>query len=323
MRCSRNPTLSAADEGADHLVSGSLAADYGPGTTDYCFTGQRVEAGLGLLDYCARFYDPALGRFISADTLVPNPGNPQDLNRYAYVRNNPLRYTDPSGHRVDPFGVGARDEDELPPTPAIIPVPVPTPPSVTPTGTPTPAPTVRPESTAIATTPGWTSTPIPLVVAGPDGPVQVGVWTPLPPSEPAEGAVGWRLDVSLQALGGIDFNADLMLNLGSGELDLLLGPGLTGGPNAGGSWTTGPVIAWNCPTNEALEGVDLLYKGGDIPVAFLGLNVEVEMATSLEGSGPTTLYLGVSPLGMPGGIQAGAQTGISVNVLRVRLLDLW
>jgi hypothetical protein len=30
--------------------------------------------------------------------LVPNPYNPQDLNRYSYVRNNPLRYTDPSGH---------------------------------------------------------------------------------------------------------------------------------------------------------------------------------------------------------------------------------
>ncbi|MDH7475630.1 MAG: hypothetical protein QHJ74_16745, partial [Anaerolineae bacterium] len=45
----------------------------------------------------------------------PGAGNPQNLNRYAYVRNNPLRYTDPSGHRVDPFGgVGAR-EDEPPP----------------------------------------------------------------------------------------------------------------------------------------------------------------------------------------------------------------
>ncbi len=32
------------------------------------------------------------------DTIVPEPGNPQTLNRYAYVLNNPLRYTDPSGH---------------------------------------------------------------------------------------------------------------------------------------------------------------------------------------------------------------------------------
>ncbi len=35
------------------------------------------------------------------DTLVPDPGNPQELNRYAYARNNPLRYTDPSGHLVE------------------------------------------------------------------------------------------------------------------------------------------------------------------------------------------------------------------------------
>jgi RHS repeat-associated protein len=52
----------------------------------------------GLLYYGARYYDPALGRFISADTVVPGAGNPQNLNRYAYVRNNPLRYTDPTGH---------------------------------------------------------------------------------------------------------------------------------------------------------------------------------------------------------------------------------
>ena len=72
----------------------------GTSPTDYTFTGQRWDSGLGLLDYRARFYDPVLGRFVSADTLVPEPGNPQDLNRYAYVRNNPLRYTDPTGHWI-------------------------------------------------------------------------------------------------------------------------------------------------------------------------------------------------------------------------------
>ena len=60
--------------------------------------GQRHEAGLGLYDYHARYYDPLIGRFISADTLVPSPGDPQSLNRYAYVQNNPLKYTDPSGY---------------------------------------------------------------------------------------------------------------------------------------------------------------------------------------------------------------------------------
>ncbi|MBC7251962.1 MAG: RES domain-containing protein [Anaerolineae bacterium] len=66
--------------------------------TDFTFTGQRAEAGLGLMDYHARFYSPRLGRFINADTLVPNPGNPQDLNRYTYARNAPLTYIDADGH---------------------------------------------------------------------------------------------------------------------------------------------------------------------------------------------------------------------------------
>ena len=67
--------------------------------TDRLYTGQRQET-FGLYDYRARYYHPALGRFISADPLVPEPGNPQALNRYAYVRNNPLKYTDPSGHAI-------------------------------------------------------------------------------------------------------------------------------------------------------------------------------------------------------------------------------
>jgi len=46
----------------------------------------------------ARYYDPALGRFVQADTIVPNPGNPQSLNRYSYVYNRPLVYVDDSGH---------------------------------------------------------------------------------------------------------------------------------------------------------------------------------------------------------------------------------
>ena len=55
--------------------------------------------------YKARYYHPALGRFISADTLVPRPSDPQSLNRYSYVQNNPLKYTDSSGHAAAPGGM--------------------------------------------------------------------------------------------------------------------------------------------------------------------------------------------------------------------------
>jgi len=62
------------------------------------YTGQRWDPGTGLYFYNAWWYDPALGRFAQPDTLVPDPGSPQALKRYAYVTNNPLRYTAPTGH---------------------------------------------------------------------------------------------------------------------------------------------------------------------------------------------------------------------------------
>ncbi|NJN53517.1 MAG: hypothetical protein HC804_01455 [Anaerolineae bacterium] len=61
--------------------------------TDRDFTGQRENMELGLLYYNARYYVPGLGRFASADTIIPNPANPQSYNRYSYVRNSPLNFT--------------------------------------------------------------------------------------------------------------------------------------------------------------------------------------------------------------------------------------
>jgi RHS repeat-associated protein len=79
-----------------------------PGTTvnptisDRGFTGHRQNNtganDLGLIYMNARCYLPEVGRFVSADTIVPEPQNPQDWNRYTYTRNNPITYTDPSGH---------------------------------------------------------------------------------------------------------------------------------------------------------------------------------------------------------------------------------
>lgn len=69
------------------------------GETDYGYTGQRNLADIGLMDYNARFYNPSIKRFISADTLVHSPLNPQTFNRYSYTLNNPMSFTDPSGHR--------------------------------------------------------------------------------------------------------------------------------------------------------------------------------------------------------------------------------
>jgi hypothetical protein len=45
----------------------------------------------------ARYYAPELRRFISADTIVPDPGASVGYNRFAYANQNPVRFTDPSG----------------------------------------------------------------------------------------------------------------------------------------------------------------------------------------------------------------------------------
>ena len=76
--------------------------------TDYRYTGQLEQADVNLYYYNARWYDPELGRFIQADTIVPEPGRSKSYDRYTYVNNNPVRYTDPSGHRFDlDSGAGA------------------------------------------------------------------------------------------------------------------------------------------------------------------------------------------------------------------------
>jgi RHS repeat-associated protein len=68
-------------------------------TTQYTYTGKEKDNSTGLYFYNARYYDPALGKFITPDTVVQSPVlNPQSLNRYSYCNNNPINNIDPSGH---------------------------------------------------------------------------------------------------------------------------------------------------------------------------------------------------------------------------------
>ncbi|MEI2689189.1 MAG: RHS repeat-associated core domain-containing protein [Anaerolineae bacterium] len=84
-----------------YFAYGGTRYDAGGQMTIYRYTGQRVEIGTGLYDYGARWYDPQIGRFLAPDSIVPNVGSSQSLNRYAYVNGNPLKYTDPSGHWLE------------------------------------------------------------------------------------------------------------------------------------------------------------------------------------------------------------------------------
>ncbi len=76
--------------GAERSASGTLR-------TDRTFTGQKAD-GTGLLYYNARYYDPALGTFISPDSLAPDAEMVIDYNRFLYARGNPLKYSDPTGY---------------------------------------------------------------------------------------------------------------------------------------------------------------------------------------------------------------------------------
>lgn len=73
------------------VIGGEESLDHQGSNTDKRFTGQRLHQ-TGLYYYNARYYDAAIGRFISPDTVVPEPMNPQSLNRYSYCLNNPLRW---------------------------------------------------------------------------------------------------------------------------------------------------------------------------------------------------------------------------------------
>ncbi len=64
----------------------------------YKYTGKEWDGESGLYYYGARYYDPKLTRFISADTIIPDLINPQSLNRYSYVANNPINLIDPTGN---------------------------------------------------------------------------------------------------------------------------------------------------------------------------------------------------------------------------------
>ena len=70
------------------------------------YTGQVFDEETGLYYYNARYYDAELGRFTQPDTIVPDPTDSQQFNRYTYVDNNPLKYTDPSGHAIDWVVIG-------------------------------------------------------------------------------------------------------------------------------------------------------------------------------------------------------------------------
>ena len=87
-----------AEEHNSYRPYGDIHTHTGTSDEVYKYTGQERDASTDLYFYQARYYAQGLGRFVSPDSIVQNPLDPQAFNRYAYARNNPVRYTDPTGH---------------------------------------------------------------------------------------------------------------------------------------------------------------------------------------------------------------------------------
>ncbi len=81
----------------DYEPFGKPYATSGPQPDNHKYTSEKHDDPTGLVYLRARQYDPEVGRFASADPVLGSLGEPQTLNRYAYVSNNPLTSTDPSG----------------------------------------------------------------------------------------------------------------------------------------------------------------------------------------------------------------------------------
>lgn len=73
-------------------------------STERGYTNHQHIDELGLIHMNGRIYDPVVGRFMSADPKIQSPDDLQSYNRYSYVLNNPLGYTDPSGY-LSLFGI--------------------------------------------------------------------------------------------------------------------------------------------------------------------------------------------------------------------------
>jgi RHS repeat-associated protein len=88
--------------GASIQTGGDLAASvFNP----VWFTGHVRDPESGLIYMRARYYNPALGRFMSIDPVAFSSENPGSFNRYAYANNNPLLYVDPDGRESVVFSI--------------------------------------------------------------------------------------------------------------------------------------------------------------------------------------------------------------------------
>ena len=79
---------------------GNLISQTGTTPNDYLYRGEWLDRTLGLYYLRARMYRPQTGRFLTADTFEGVEVRPSSLSLYSYAENDPIRFADPSGHRI-------------------------------------------------------------------------------------------------------------------------------------------------------------------------------------------------------------------------------
>jgi RHS repeat-associated protein len=82
----------------------SIFSAYSSPAVSKGYTGHKMVNDMDIIHMNGRIYDPTLGRFLQADPHIQAPSNSQSYNRYAYVLNNPMSYTDPSGYFFKKIG---------------------------------------------------------------------------------------------------------------------------------------------------------------------------------------------------------------------------
>jgi RHS repeat-associated protein len=105
-RCDHLDRLGSVRLVTNDAIGQTFAARYKPfgmgyatsGAQLFTFTGKQFQHSVNLYYLGYRYLDPKLGRFVQMDPLLnQNPRDPQTANRYAYAKNNPLRFSDPDG----------------------------------------------------------------------------------------------------------------------------------------------------------------------------------------------------------------------------------
>jgi RHS repeat-associated protein len=95
-----NGTTGSVDASYDYDVFGNIKNKTGSASGSYLYAGYSYDEQTGLYYLNARYYDPVTARFTSQDTYKGQTKDPLSLNRYTYCANEPIKYTDPTGHTL-------------------------------------------------------------------------------------------------------------------------------------------------------------------------------------------------------------------------------